>query len=237
MNKLRRPIRAIKVHRNLQLLFIDFNEVVGDYLLMVVNNMSMAFIVFISFGLIRMHSHIQPTFFVALFLSGFDVFAFLVLSYTKLGDINQRSKEYHGSWKGAAGYLKPPMRTRMEKFIRSSRPLRIQFSEFGYYSKPASGRIVGKVLTYVVRFLMLTSKFGIWERELIIHVDTIHVHFWSAWFIILRKYSCETDSLYNYQALLKIFTKCIKQMEKNWTLWIENNLEMHFHKILLLYYL
>jgi len=124
------------------------------------NNIAITFVVFTSFSTIRMHAQIEPLFVVAIILAGFNAVAFLVLTYSKLGEVNQRSKEFHGSWKRETGYLTPETKCQMQKFIRSSRPLRIELGEFGYYSKPASIQILGKLVMYVVKFLMLTSNFG-----------------------------------------------------------------------------
>ena len=128
---------------------------------MVVNNLSIIFAVSMSFLLIKLRSKLFLQAALAISMADINATVFLVLSYLKLGEANQRSKEFLGSWKRKAGYLHPATKIQMKKFLKSSPPLRVDLGEFGYYSKPASIRIVGKLVTYTVKFLMLTSKFGI----------------------------------------------------------------------------
>ena len=127
---------------------------------MYINNLTITFIVFSSFGLIRMHAKIHWVFNLTILLGVVEGFSFLMLSYMKLGEVNERSKKFHVLWKRKSGYLNPVMNIKMKKFIKSSRPLRIELGQFGFYSKAASIRLFGKLVTYVVRFLMLTAKYG-----------------------------------------------------------------------------
>jgi len=126
---------------------------------MIANNVFMVLNVSTSYSLIRMHAQIDPTLILGLLIGGIDTAGFLILSYMKLGEVNQRSREFLASWQRKSGYLKPDLKLRMKKLIRSSRPLRVELNQFGYYNKPASIRIVGKLVTYVVKFLMLTYRF------------------------------------------------------------------------------
>jgi len=127
---------------------------------MLINNVAISYIIVVALVLIRMHDSIHPVLMLGMIIAGFDAFAFLVLSYKKLGEVNQRSVEFHNSWKRKAGSLDPGMRKRMTRFLRASRPLGIELGEFGRYNRQGSIRVIGKIITYVVKCLMLTNNFG-----------------------------------------------------------------------------
>jgi hypothetical protein len=86
--------------------------------------------------------------------------AYLVISYIKLGELNQNAKLFVNSWRqgGKAGIVAPNERKLMKKYIRSCRLLGIELGSFGHYQKPTSIRIVGKLVIYTVKFLMMASK-------------------------------------------------------------------------------
>jgi len=128
----------------------------------VINNGCISFVIVGSLVLIRMHGILHAVFNLGQSLGAFDAFAFLVLTYKKLGEVNQRSLEFLNSWKRNVGYLEDPvMRIRMKKLIKSSRPLGVDLGEFGHYNRQGSIRVIGKVVSYIVRILMLTNPFGI----------------------------------------------------------------------------
>ena len=158
---LRNPRTAIQVHQNLQLLLLNFNGVFRDCIFLVANNVNIGFSVSSALTLIKFHDQLDLTILLGLLMVWINSSGFLIISYMKLGEVNQRSKQFHDAWKRKAGYLEPSMKIVMKKFIRSSRPLRIELGDFGYYNKSGGIRILGKLVTYTVKFLMLTNKFGI----------------------------------------------------------------------------
>jgi hypothetical protein len=83
----------------------------------------------------------------------------LGLTYIKLGDINEKSKKLITSWKkDTKSSVSALERKIANKFIKSLRLLKIELGSFGYYQKPASLRIVGKLVFYTTKSLMMTKN-------------------------------------------------------------------------------
>jgi len=117
-----------------------------------------------SFALIKGHSHSRLNLegLMGILICGLTDLFILVYSYFLFGDINQSSLRFQGSWKRKIGTLTPSDKIIMEKFIRCSRPLQIDLGSFGYFKKPGSIRIIGRIVYYTVKYLLVMSKtFGI----------------------------------------------------------------------------
>jgi len=161
-DELRKPKTAMQIIRNLQLLLLDFNNLVRDCILIVVNNLCIVLSVAAAYALIKFHHELNYFILLGIFLGWINCLGFLIMSYKKLGEVNKGSREFNDAWNRKTGFLKPSMKIEMKKFIRSSRPMRIELGDFGYYNKSGGIRILGKLVTlYTVKFLMLTNKFGI----------------------------------------------------------------------------
>jgi len=152
----------MQLFRNLQLLMVDFNGITRDYFWMTLNNMFMCYTVSSSFILIKLHSHMNFEGLVISFLCGAPATVGLIIHYVIFGDINQLSKRFLLSWKIKAGTLPPGDKITLLKFIRSCRPLQMDLGNFGYFKKPASIRIIGKLVYYTVKYLLLMNqRFGL----------------------------------------------------------------------------
>jgi len=151
----------MKIYPNLQLLLIDFNKITQDYLFMGFNNFGIIHYIMSLFILIRFASALTYEPIICIVPVGSFSALFLVLSYIKLGEVHRKSQEVLTSWRIYNKINNPTQKKIFKKFIKSRRPLRIELGGFGYYQKPGSIRMVGKLVVYIVKFLMLMKKFGV----------------------------------------------------------------------------
>ena len=85
--------------------------------------------------------------------------ATLFTIYFKMGEVNEMSKALINSWrKSPMPSFSPADKSLFQKYIKSCRPLRLDVGAFGYYNRPLSIRIVGKVVVYAVKFLIIMNK-------------------------------------------------------------------------------
>jgi len=129
---------------------------------MTLNNIFLCYTVSCSFILIKLHSSMSFECLTISVLVLLPSVLTLVITYIMFGDINQSAKRFLLSWKRKSGVLSRDVKTEITKFIRSSKPLRIELGNFGYYQKPASIRIIGKIVYYTVKYLLvMNSRFGL----------------------------------------------------------------------------
>ena len=127
---------------------------------MFANNICITFVLWCNFTLIRLHEKITvETLGVSAIVTILSA-GFLIVSYIKLGEINQNSKILVNSWRFGKRNkkLSPAEKMLMKKSIKSCRLLGIELANFGCYNKPTSIRIVGKLVIYTVKFLMMMSN-------------------------------------------------------------------------------
>ena len=157
---IREPKNVILIYRNLQLLFWDFNNICRQYLLMFVNNVTVSFVVWCNFVLIKLHDRATIEVLGTAVVVSATSAGFLIITYMVLGDINQKSIVLISSWKlgRETKKLSPADKKLMKKYIKSCRFLGVELGSFGCYKKPTSIRIIGKLVTYTVKFLMMMSN-------------------------------------------------------------------------------
>jgi len=80
----------------------------------------------------------------------------LFQSYFRLGEINAKSAKLIKGW-GKDLKWKRSDRVLMSKYVRSCRPLRVELGSFGCYRKPNSIIIIGKLIVYTARVLLMTK--------------------------------------------------------------------------------
>ncbi len=130
-----------------------------DYLLIYVNNTMTVLSVTCSFVLVKFHDQIYVVEFLGLTAVAICSTICLLLTYIKLGDINEKSKKLVTAWKkDPKSGLSPLERKIANKSIKSLQLLKIMLGSFGYYRKPASLRIVGKLVYYTTKSLMMTKN-------------------------------------------------------------------------------
>jgi hypothetical protein len=87
---------------------------------------------------------------------------FLVFSYITLGEINERSKNVINSLRG---YARRNMSVRdrrlMLKYLDSYRPLQIELGSFGHYYKRNTLSVIGKIILYTAKFLLISLKYDV----------------------------------------------------------------------------
>jgi hypothetical protein len=86
--------------------------------------------------------------------------AYLMITYFKLAQINEYSIKCIGSWKRNPGkQLSIYDKKLLSKYIVSLQPCRIELGEYGHYRKQGSLLIIGKLVYYTTKGIMLLRKF------------------------------------------------------------------------------
>ena len=153
---LRKPANALHTYRCLQFLELSWNNLVGDYFLFIVNNVGVALVVISNWCLVRF-SATEPLYGIFIFIvaSSFST-AYLIMIHIVLGNYNEVSKSFVSSWMKNTNLLYYD-RKAVLKYIRSCRLLRVQKGSFGYFKKTTSLDIVGKIIFYTAKALMLAK--------------------------------------------------------------------------------
>jgi hypothetical protein len=157
---LREPAAFMQTYRSLRLLTTEMNSITSDYLLVSVGNIAITVAVISNVLLIRHHDTMTPDTLLIFFFASFVANIYMLASYIRLGELNQTSKTLISSRTRAVCLSMRKERDKIFlKFLRScNQYLRIYMSYFGYYRKPTSIRIIGKIVFYTVRVLILTNK-------------------------------------------------------------------------------
>ena len=157
---LRTPQAFLYAYKSLELVLIRINLITRQYFLIFFNN-SMTFV---SVGgqviYISLRSHLTLEIRVGLLIFIIASTAYMIITYYKLGELHELSKNVILSWKNSSPLkLEPLDRILIRKYANSLRPLRIELGDFGYYRKPTSIRIILKLTYYTARSLMIAQKF------------------------------------------------------------------------------
>ena len=83
---------------------------------------------------------------------------YLIIAYYKLGGIHESSKILIRSWKSYNGLFRED-RKLFKKYIRSLGLLKLHHGDFGHYTKQNRILIVGKLIYYTSKCLMVIQKF------------------------------------------------------------------------------
>jgi len=156
--RLRKPENIIHTYRCLQILAGSLNNL-GRILLMLANDSMIVLSVLSNFIMIRFHNHFSGFIFLLYLTTGSAAFGYLVMSYIKMGQVNALSMKMLSSHKKTQVQLSPEERKLLGKYLKSSPALKVHMGSFGYYRKPVTVRVVGKLLTYTLKFLLMTRKF------------------------------------------------------------------------------
>jgi len=155
----------MQIYRCLQILTSECNAIISDYVLLVIGNLLIFIAVVSNIMLIKCHTKL-----------GFDIlFLFIIISiganlyililYLTLGEVNSVSKKLilrriRNTAKDSRQDII------LKKFLKSCKKfLGIHLNSFGYYQKPTSIRIIGKIIMYTVKFLMMTKGVELWLEE------------------------------------------------------------------------
>jgi len=160
MDTLRLPRNFIKEYRSLEILMNRFNIIAGPYILMLVNNVSLTLSVGGQIMIIMFHVELGLGALMLTCLVSFLATVFLVITYFKFGEINENSKQCISSWKRNLRFSNHNLHDTklVVRQIRSLGVCRIELGSFGYYKKSNNIRIIGKIIYYTVKGLMLLTE-------------------------------------------------------------------------------
>lgn len=159
-NKFRTPASVIHAMRCLQILTNGSNQMMRDYPLTGALNMAIGFSVGSSAGIIRTWKVLPNLVLSVLILSTFCAISCVKLVYWEFGNFHSCSQKLLKSWKHYCG-LRIKDKSLLNKYLKSCRVLRVELSSFGYFRKGNGTRIIGKLVYYVNKILMLTENLNI----------------------------------------------------------------------------
>ena len=154
---LRRPSNAMHTYRCLQVLELSVNCLIRTYFFFVVNNSVVTIVVVSIFTLVRLSKHESIVSISILSILSVFCTVYLIIVHIIFGQFNEVSKVFVGSWKRNTS-LNYYDRKAVLKYIRSCRLLRIEIGTFGHFKKATCLHIVGKLIFYTVKLLMVTSQ-------------------------------------------------------------------------------
>ena len=150
---------VLHTYRSLQIVFKDFNQVNMRFLQIVLNSSIITITVLCIFVFVRFHD-ILGLGACMVFLSGIvGGLTFILLTYLKFGAINFTSMSVLCSWRRFQEYPSSGDRELMLSYIHSLAALRLHLGSFGYYKKANSLPMIGKLVYYTAKFLLMTKEF------------------------------------------------------------------------------
>ena len=157
---LKRPEAFLHTYKALEVMLIHVNDTVRSYLLMFVNNIMTSMSVGGQVMLITFHDHIslnsQFGMVTLIICSTF----YMVITYYKLGELNEASVKVISSWRRCSGLrLKPSDQILMKTYSNALWLFKVELGDFGHYRNATSIRIIGKLIFYTTKGLMLAQKF------------------------------------------------------------------------------
>jgi len=158
---MRRLAEVVLLYKSCQLLLNNFNIIFQSFLQTFLNNGATIIAVILTFALVKFNSTMSIVELCVLLMGVFGTTVFLILTYTKFGDVNDQSKKILGSWKRWNGWESPYDRNLMLKYMRASTQLKVELNSFGFYKKQNTVRIVGRLIYYTAKLLVMTKKFKI----------------------------------------------------------------------------
>ena len=151
---IRQPGNLANTYRSLQLLTNGFNSIMSDYFLIFLNNLQKSLSVICNVVIIQLHDKLSIATTLTLMSFSWTANVYLIINYVKLGGINEMSKNMTASWK------RNSMKSKIVfAYIRSFKLLKIELGSFGFYRKPASIKILGSLIYYTTKALMVTKSY------------------------------------------------------------------------------
>jgi len=153
--EMRKPGEVVLIYRSFQVLLHDFNAIARSFLQTFLNNGCPILVVVLAFAGIKFYRALVAAQLCILVVGTIGTSTFLILSYLKLGGINDKSKKVLGTWKRWQGGQD---RKLMLMYIRASAELKVELNSFGFYQKQNTIRIVGKLIYYTGKLLVMAKK-------------------------------------------------------------------------------
>ena len=157
---LKTPQAFLYTYKSLQLLLTRINLITRRYFLLFFNNSMTSLsvggqVIYIT---LRQHFTLEIRFGILIFIVASTMY--MIITYYTLGLLHELSKNVISSWrKNSVLEMKPLDRILVQKYAKSFKPLRMELGDFGYYRKTTSIRIIGKLIYYTARGLMILQKF------------------------------------------------------------------------------
>jgi len=155
---IRLPTTALDLFRCIHLLTLQFNQLT-QHTLFFLNYLIITCTVLSNCVLIRYHGIMGlPVLMLTLSGSGGGA-AFVLLSNIKFGDIHENSKKFISSYKRRVGGCPNKQDYQLlKKYAASYRTLKVNLGSIGYYYKPNTLRVLGKIVLYTTKFLLMTKS-------------------------------------------------------------------------------
>ena len=149
----------MKTYRALQLLTNEVNFLISEYALPISGNVMIGLSVVANIVIIRFHDRLELEILFLFVVGSGTGNIYLLASYIVLGEVNEISKvAILSTIRKTGGNTKETIV--FKKYLNSCRLyFRIHLSYFGYYRKSISIRIIGKLVVYTVRLLILSHGF------------------------------------------------------------------------------
>ncbi len=160
-HELRIPHHFLHSYKSLQLVILEFNSFTRTYLLLYFNNVATILSVGGQIAIILLHHRFELESILYASIASTCATAYLIITYFKLGEINESSKKCIGSWKRNSGWklgLGENDKKLLNKYVQSLQPCKIELGDFGFYQKQGSLRIIGKLVYYTTKGLMLLGE-------------------------------------------------------------------------------
>ncbi len=158
ISSFKQPTTVIYTLRSLQILNIQLNEVVRNYIFVVTNSIAILIVVICNIIFVRFYGRLPFIVILSIVVLAWGGIAYLILSYATLGTVNKRSESLIRSWKHNLN-LRKVKRDILVKHLESCRPLRMEYGPFGYYKKPATIKVIGILIAYTSKSLIITGKY------------------------------------------------------------------------------
>jgi hypothetical protein len=152
------------------MVLLGYNAFTRTYLLLYINNAMIALSVGGQVAIILFHEKLEPEVGSSIFIVSICGTTYLIVTYFKMGEINEYSKKCIGSWNQSfERKVGEDDKKLLRKYLSSLQPCKIELREFGFYRKPGSLRIIGKLVYYTSKGILVIGRF-------IPHFNDTHVN-------------------------------------------------------------
>lgn len=140
----------------MQIFATSVNRIVG-VILTIINDLIVVSMILCNFVMVRFHHRLNWLSFSLFFTVAVATLIYLVLSHIKLGEVNSLSVKMIKSLKRKEAGMSPSERKLMRKYTKSFKPLQVRLGVFGYFRKPNTLVVVGKLVKYTLKFILMTN--------------------------------------------------------------------------------
>lgn len=159
-NDLKDLILLLFAYKQFHLCIMQFNEIFRPYFLLLVSNGLTGLSVIPLTLVIGYHQHIHVPTLLTISLIFIVSTLSLIILYHECGNLNDGSMKFlkHLKRNIAWAEVNKGNKVLLLLYVRTLRPVKIQYSLFGYYKKQNSPRIITRVLYYSVKGIMTLKQ-------------------------------------------------------------------------------